>query len=645
MRALAVFGAAHVALYLTSCRAQHLTDLSCQTPGSSGINWPELRSNLSFYMGMNLASDDITLDPQSPVFRDAWDLWYKLESDASLAVKAESECMAGFVTLKMLAFMALSEMEMFEEMVKAEGWSIHEVFRFLAETMDWHLIVASGWPLFGMLAKCEKAAIERLAIHSPLNAYFESIWLSEVPFLQNIEGYLRSWLSVPIADSALVLSYPETSPFARAIGMLALADTARIPRVPLGRDSGQTIRLVRRAAYLLNAELLTKQFPPIIVLSLRWPKFQLLDRLSCSPEVVLRLPAAASVRQPKLAVLPLREKVSDVVRACQMPYCDLDFQELALRAAASASSPTAAGRLRIVEVGANLGDCTVWAAAHFGRRLVRATAVEPVPVIADALRRSVELNGWRDRIEVVEALAGNRSGQGTLHLLGQAAGNPFAGASGSSFSGIESTKLGVKLTTLTELMQNYPRVAVMGRKLPFRTMTLLKIWAYGDLLHVLRGAPPGLGRRVDAVWLAFAIDHFTSPTRAAMHLTDFFWRWRFVLALPGMDSNWCRSPRRDHRFQFSSRVRSFIRENYRKGKVMTVVAFKRGSLRCPPLTSSLLLQTGQDASSGPQRQQDQVEASPRPIGCFFGRSARQSALQEQGADYESYFLGPEFPRL
>ena len=73
---------------------------------------------------------------------------------------------------------------------------------------------------------------------------------------------------------------------------------------------------------------------------------------------------------------------------------------------------TAPGDL-IVDVGANVGNHSVYLAAH-GRRVV---AIEPNAELAEAIRRSAVRNSFEDRLEVVEAGCGAVAGRGRLEVV------------------------------------------------------------------------------------------------------------------------------------------------------------------------------------------------------------------------------------
>eukprot|EP00928_Gymnodinium_smaydae_P022617 TRINITY_DN18937_c0_g1_i2.p1 TRINITY_DN18937_c0_g1~~TRINITY_DN18937_c0_g1_i2.p1 ORF type:complete len:642 (+),score=127.30 TRINITY_DN18937_c0_g1_i2:233-2158(+) len=611
------------------------TSLSCPRAGATtGIDWPTLRGNLSYYAAMHLASEHILMDVGSPIFQAAKRAWYVSERYQD----AWRECVLGVYTLKLVAFMCYSDNDMMAELTSQEGVMIHEVLRFLGRTLDWHLIAQSGWPLLQLLARLQMQLSARIGSINDFNKLFDNQWQAEVPFLGQLEESLRSWKPVPLAASSFYLSYgTDVSPFARIMALLALADAAREPYADADA-AGSTDRLVRRAVYLLHERLLQKaNLPPLYIVTVRWPVFRLAERLGCFPEVTLRLPGNAAMPRPVLSVLPFREKVSDVVRACELPYCDLSFMELAIRAAGS-------GVVRpvfLTEVGANLGDCSVWAAAHFGKRLRRAVALEPLPMHAAAIRRSAKKNAWDGRLQIVEAAVGDREYDGVFHLLGAVSGNPFAHASGAPLPGQENVpRLPVRFTTLARVL---PRAAAKRAQGRGSSVSILKLWAYGDLPLVLRSAPPDFGARVSAAWVAFAWDHFVAPAAALMRLVDFFARRGFAVAAPEFELNWCTARGRWSRHAGLLRsLRGHLVEK-KRGRVIVLAAFRPGRLQCPPPprrrhAAPLKPRTADGAAAA-----DVVagEGRIRSSLCFFGRTLRQRAGVRAGAGYDSYFLGAE----
>eukprot|EP00927_Polykrikos_kofoidii_P042290 TRINITY_DN36165_c0_g1_i1.p1 TRINITY_DN36165_c0_g1~~TRINITY_DN36165_c0_g1_i1.p1 ORF type:complete len:709 (+),score=83.20 TRINITY_DN36165_c0_g1_i1:54-2180(+) len=639
---------------------------------TSAFRWDELRQNLTFYSAMSLASEHIMADAGSDIHRNALAAWRLTERYAHIG----DQCMLGFLTLKLLAFMSLEDKDKMSELGKKEGATIHQVLTFLCETLDWHLVARSGWPLFRFLARVQTQAVpffDQYPNANPFNMLLESKWQGEIPFLQRVDAELNSWRPVPAADSAFVVSYPETSCFAKALALFALADTLRPPHTE-ALAAGTTDRLVRRAVYSLH-ECWHGGEPwhSSMMISLRWPLFRVVDRLACTPEIELRLPIGAAHPRPLFSVLPVREKISDAVRACSRPYCDLSFIELLVRvmgtanaihdevAGGSESRPAhgathvlkarcaGGGILHLTEVGANLGDCTVFAAAHFGPCLRRAVALEPLPLQAATLRRSVSRNWWlQDAVRVVEAAASDRSGFGRFHLLGHLSGNPFGHASGrvSHSQRTQAPVLRVRTTTLDKVLprSKFQRGGIesSGRSssVPVRPVSVLKLWSYGDLLTVLRGAPRDFGARVSAVWLAFAVGEFPSPEATLMRLLDFFVRRGFSIGVPSMDQDWC-AGKRSHG-ELLRRLRRYLLHGPRvQQPVITLIAFRRGRLLCPPLVAKSFAIPPQSLSTS--KGLSVTSSSVVDSGsCWFGQSLRQIAAQWEGVGYDDwYFLGAE----
>ncbi|CAE7599527.1 unnamed protein product [Symbiodinium natans] len=594
--------------------------LHCFGHIGSGPSWAEVRSNLSFYTAMNLASRDITLDTQSPMYWELLNLWRKVDSDTALSQQASNQCMVGYVTLKVIGFMSLRAEVMLDELVKPEGVMIHQVLRYLASTLDWHKVADLGWPLFRLLARLESPAQSELGMTNPLNTWSEANWMSELPFLELVQKHLDEGTTIPAAASALLLSYPDRiSPFSRATALFALAEVLRPPRMAPD-DAGEAERLIRRAVYILSEDFLAPKYPPMVPLTSRWPIFQLADRLACKGEVRWNLPAHAAQSRPRVAVLPTPEKVSDVVRSCSLPYCDLCFVELALRAVAASARKS----LHLLEVGANLGDCTFWAVAHLGRhKLEAAVAVEPVPSVATAIRRSVAINGW-DSIQAVQAAAGAREGQGSMHFLAHDAGNPFASATAVAPRNFSALSVPVRVTTIDRLFSSQPRHG---------TARILKLYAYADLLDVLKGARSALARRVDAVWLAFAAGLLPRPRSAAVAMFALFHQKGFRVALPSFEVDWCRSWR--PRSVAENRMRQWLSATQGQRTVHSmvyVVAFRPRALHCKPWQSF-------KHQAEESRRWDRAGTAK---GCFFGRSRRQLLMAKRHrASYASYYLGEE----
>mmetsp|Transcript_129547 Transcript_129547/g.414284 ORF Transcript_129547/g.414284 Transcript_129547/m.414284 type:complete len:217 (-) Transcript_129547:57-707(-) len=92
--------------------------------------------------------------------------------------------------------------------------------------------------------------------------------------------------------------------------------------------------------------------------------------------------------------------VADRIRARRAPHCHPMFQGV-VNAAVQGSAQWRPF-LRIVDVGAHLGDCCLWAAARWGLGAVRCLSVERDPSAAAAIRRSIALGGVAAALEARE---------------------------------------------------------------------------------------------------------------------------------------------------------------------------------------------------------------------------------------------------
>ncbi len=143
----------------------------------------------------------------------------------------------------------------------------------------------------------------------------------------------------------------------------------------------------------------------------------------------------------------------------------------------------------VVDVGANIGLLTLPAARRVGTT-GSVMAFEPLPRLADVLRRSMYINGISDRVSVVAAACGDQSGTATMHaakILGHSSLLPVEG---------EIRTLEVPLRTLDECIPAHARVS------------LVKIDAEGYELSVWRGMRRIIGENPDvAVIVEFGPSH------------------------------------------------------------------------------------------------------------------------------------------
>ncbi|MBV8670141.1 MAG: FkbM family methyltransferase [Candidatus Eremiobacteraeota bacterium] len=122
----------------------------------------------------------------------------------------------------------------------------------------------------------------------------------------------------------------------------------------------------------------------------------------------------------------------------------------------------------VIDVGAHIGTLAIPAARHVGET-GRVIAVEPIPRLAEILKRSAHINGLGDRMRVETCAAGGHASTGRIHV-------------GQSLA----------LTSLLPIRDEVTSVEVTVRPLddlvpPRTTVSLVKIDAEGYELEVWRG--------------------------------------------------------------------------------------------------------------------------------------------------------------
>ncbi|MEZ7779815.1 FkbM family methyltransferase [Micrococcus luteus] len=134
----------------------------------------------------------------------------------------------------------------------------------------------------------------------------------------------------------------------------------------------------------------------------------------------------------------------------------------------------------VIDVGANIGNHTLNLACVADARVV---AIEPDSHLADALRRSVELNGAVDRVEVYECAAGAQPGFGRLILHDPA----NLGTQSLSFEEGDAGQ-DVAVYTLDDLIQR-------------QSVRMVKIDVEGFELEVLQGGMEMITRDRPLIWV------------------------------------------------------------------------------------------------------------------------------------------------
>lgn len=157
----------------------------------------------------------------------------------------------------------------------------------------------------------------------------------------------------------------------------------------------------------------------------------------------------------------------------------------------------------VIDVGANIGELTVPFARAVGAEGA-CLAVEPIPFLADAVRRTAFANGL-DWIEVLQCAASADAGSANLEL--RYSDGKLVDSGGSRL--VESAAAGT-VQVATERLDDMVRRSRIGA----RRVSLVKIDVEGHELPVLRGAGETLRRHRPA--LAIEIGNETPAARAEM---------------------------------------------------------------------------------------------------------------------------------
>ncbi|CAE8600409.1 unnamed protein product, partial [Polarella glacialis] len=306
---------------------------------------------------------------------------------AEVVAAANEESSAALVTLRALMSTALVAADP-AGLTPSSGRLIGHLGSSEWLGLDWsELILGSegssqrigSWPLFGALVllresvwpppprgSCSEASIFADALSSALAK-------DEVVPVTTSMDFLEETPVAVCGSSGFVL---------RAAAHLAVADWARQTSASLEGFESVVREALRNAQKLLrtalgrDAGLLPEGFLGLEALagmSGGSEALWLLDRLQCASEVLVQLPGRRAWRGAensgmrndvdisyRLALFPFRELVSDFVRARGVPYCNESILR-AVQRLARRLERAKASHVRLVEVGANLGDCIIWA--------------------------------------------------------------------------------------------------------------------------------------------------------------------------------------------------------------------------------------------------------------------------------------------
>eukprot|EP00434_Breviolum_minutum_P004863 symbB.v1.2.004290.t1/scaffold220.1/size262620/14 len=342
------------------------------------------------------------------------------------------------------------------------------------------------WPIFGALALLRDTA------YSPAG-----FCTAATSFSHALHQAVQSNEAIPLQLSLDFLQEPESScgekgKVLRAAAMLAVADWARRAAMQKGGVLAPAVQegvqeAVGKAQSLLMqvlegdvdhlglGELST--FPGGSEL------FWILDRLQCAPTVDITGEAhrfwmgAENVGMRndvkisyQLFVFPFRELVSDFVRARKVPYCNESILRV-VQTLARHLHRTRAHAVHAIEIGANLGDCSLWLAKRMqavpSLRRIKVLALEAVPQAAAVFQKSVEWNSLTDVIQVVNVAAGRFKGNVSLQAKPMSSNSYTLAAEGFSSDFASPTQLNCQDKMRPDVYAIFTRLShTNGQELP-----------------------------------------------------------------------------------------------------------------------------------------------------------------------------------
>merc|ERR1719247_784159 len=285
-------------------------------------------------------------------------------------------CPAAFACLKIMQLILVDTVRRFEAMLTLKGTELHEVLTFLFRSGPEKIqeMLHSGWPIFALLSKIERLSVDYYSMYTGIIAS-APMWERWKEDGKKFDAHVEDFEHVPLTDSVdLMVRLKKNEPgdygqdrFAWSVAMasahLAFAESIRhVDPALVGGPSVLSQQIHAALEYLkpVIQSITDGYIPPMMFFSSGWPIFRLLDRLASAP--VSRVPMhnpAAAVPSYEAHLFPFHEKVSDFVRACGVPYCDQIFIELLMAVERSVNRT-----VWLIEIGANLGDCSLFAMAH-----------------------------------------------------------------------------------------------------------------------------------------------------------------------------------------------------------------------------------------------------------------------------------------
>eukprot|EP00929_Paragymnodinium_shiwhaense_P103670 TRINITY_DN67339_c0_g1_i1.p1 TRINITY_DN67339_c0_g1~~TRINITY_DN67339_c0_g1_i1.p1 ORF type:complete len:529 (+),score=89.53 TRINITY_DN67339_c0_g1_i1:62-1588(+) len=379
-----------------------VADLSCQGYRYGGIDWDHIRTTLEIYADKYLDRPQLLSD-----------VLY-LSSDYAVQYHPENKCVLGDLSLRFMMWLRLEEMQ-FRQMAQSLSKQepprndmeaiVQETYEaFWNLDLTWEAILASGWPLFSVMA----AAAGRLA-DKGRDACVPPDRLTRYEDSFDNAEYVPAHIDVATLVEAASCPEAVASASASLAAGLRLAVRPsegnryfKYTSTPLERQPSED----DASMLLARAESLLRRSPDKwAFMTTPWPLWRLLDRLGAREMVRVSEGNAFFW----MHVFPHRVRsdglISNRIRGTQKAYCLQLFQDEVRRSADSIITRP----LRLVEVGPHIGDCMLWAAAAYGKR-VRLLAVEPVPQVVSLFRKSIESNGFGSLIDLHHAFAGSKAG-------------------------------------------------------------------------------------------------------------------------------------------------------------------------------------------------------------------------------------------
>jgi len=173
--------------------------------------------------------------------------------------------------------------------------------------------------------------------------------------------------------------------------------------------------------------------------------------------------------------------------------------------------------MTVIDVGANVGQMTLEMATLVGSE-GRVIAIEPSAGNLEYLRQHIDGNGFRDRVDVIEAACSNEDGGDVTFFVGSPDGMSSVGSGHNIVGGDRITKQSAHLL-VHEI--RVPRVAIdeLCHRLAIRP-AVIKIDVEGAELMVLEGAMDTLIQCRPRVRVGFHPFAFDDPTAASRSLFE-----------------------------------------------------------------------------------------------------------------------------